>query len=90
MRDNLMLESDVETNVVNYAKSQGFEVRKMRYIGRKGCRDYDVYGYGHHLRIEFKRPKGSLRIQQERERDRLLKCGLTTYVVSSVDRKSVV
>lgn len=78
-------EHAVEGDVVDYAEADGgWETRKMTYAGRHGCRDRDFYGYGHTIKIEFKRLSGAPRIHQERERERLRKVGVTIFVIDSV------
>ena len=55
-----VLEADVEDAVVEWAENNDWLVRKMRFIGRRGCPDRYFYGYGHIVMIEFKRPNGTL------------------------------
>lgn len=76
----------VENSVVEHAEADGgWETRKMTYVGRHGCRDRDFYGYGHTIKVEFKRagnPKP--RIHQDRERKRMKAVGVTIFVIDDV------
>lgn len=81
-----MREQVIEDNVTAYAESLGFISRKMTYAGRHGCRDRDFYGFGHTVKVEFKRPNGSPRPHQERERERMKKVGVTIWVIDDIDR----
>lgn len=56
----------------------------MTYAGRHGCRDRDFYGYGHTIKVEFKRSLGKTRPHQERERKRLKAVGVTIFVIDDV------
>lgn len=77
-------ESTVEDTVVTWALNHGWIARAMQYRGRVGCRDYDFYGFGQIVMMEFKKegrgPKG-LSGPQRRERERLARAGLTVHVV---------
>jgi hypothetical protein len=78
-------EHAVEEGVIEHAEADGgWVTRKMTYAGRHGCRDRDFYGYGHTIKIEFKRLSGAPRVHQERERERLRKVGVTIFVINSV------
>jgi len=80
------LESDVEDEVIAWAENRGWIARFMSYRGRRGCRDVDFYGFGRIVLVEFKRPHGgSLSANQERERERLAKVGVTVHVISTVE-----
>lgn len=72
----------VEGAVVEHAEADGgWVTRKMTYVGRHGCRDHDFYGYGHTIKVEFKRGGGKPRPHQERERRRLAAVGVTIFVI---------
>lgn len=75
------LESNVETEVVAWAENHGWLVRKMQYVGRRGCPDRFFFGFGHIVMIEFKRRSDvSLDSHQIREHRRLRKAGLEPFV----------
>ena len=48
-------ESFEEGKAVVWAENNGWIVRKMQYIGRRGCPDRFFFGYGQIIMIEFKR-----------------------------------
>lgn len=76
----------VEDSVTEYAEADGgWETRKMTYAGRHGCRDRDFYGYGHTIKVEFKRGGGKPRPHQERERKRLKAVGVTIFLIDTVE-----
>jgi len=76
-----VLEADVEDAVVEWAENHDWLVRKMRFIGRRGCPDRYFYGYGHIVMIEFKRPNGTRSAGQVREHRRLENAGLKVHVI---------
>jgi hypothetical protein len=80
-----MLESVVETKVCEFAVKQGWIVRKMRYLGRRGCRDRDFYRNGRIVMVEFKKPvDGALSALQARERKRLAETGIVIHVIDNI------
>lgn len=80
-----MIEADVEGAVTEWAEQNGFLSRKIKYIGRHGCRDRDFYGFGHIVPIEFKRPGKTAAIHQARERDRLAAAGVQIHIIDNID-----
>lgn len=50
------IEQNEELEVVAWAENHGWIVRKIQYIGRRGCPDRLFAGYGHLFLIEMKRP----------------------------------
>ena len=76
-----VLEADVEDAVVEWAENHDWLVRKMRFIGRRGCPDRYFYGYGHIVMIEFKRPNGTRSAGQVREHRRMENAGLKVHVI---------
>lgn len=78
------LESSVEDEVIVWAEEHGWLARAMQYRGRVGCRDYDFYGCGQIVMMEFKRRgrgKKGLSGPQSEERRRLADRGLVVHVV---------
>jgi hypothetical protein len=78
-----VLEANEEDKVVEWAENNGWLVRKMQYIGRRGCPDRFFFGYGKIVMIEFKKPKKGLDELQVKEHKRLGKAGLTPFVCHS-------
>ena len=74
------LESNVELETVAWAENNGWLVRKMSYIGRRGCPDRFFFGYGKVAMIEFKKKGGRLSEHQIKEHSRLEELGLQVMV----------
>ncbi|ESQ85447.1 hypothetical protein AEAC466_04590 [Asticcacaulis sp. AC466] len=74
----------IEGDVVEWAEDNGWIVRKMSYIGRRGAADRFFFGYGQIVLIEFKKRNGALSVQQARERQRLAAVGVTVHRVDTV------
>ena len=77
-------ENKVEHPVCKYAEEQGFEVRKVQFIGRQGAPDRLLMGRGEVFFIEFKSPDGDLEPWQGREIERIRDAGVKVYVVDDV------
>ena len=77
------LESNVETEVVAWAENHGWLVRKMQYVGRRGCPDRFFFGFGVIVMIEFKKSADTdLDVHQAREHRRLKSVGLLPLTFS--------
>lgn len=67
------IEASEELDAVAWAEKNGWQSRKIEYVGRRGCPDRLFYGYGILLLIEVKRPsarrkpRGGLSALQEKE-----------------------
>lgn len=79
-----MLERDVEKYLVAQVKKLGGEIRKVKWIGRRGCPDRVVFFRGAHF-VELKRPGGVPRREQLREHERMLRHGVTVHVLDSYE-----
>jgi hypothetical protein len=80
------LEQDVEGTVIKIALNQGWTVRKVQWVGRKGAPDRFFAKEGHApFFIEFKRPGGKLRASQAEEIPKLLDAGVTVHVVDNIE-----
>ena len=80
------LESDEESVAVAWAENNGWIVRKMQYIGRRGCADRFFFGYGQTIMIEFKRLRdGSTSGNQTVEHKRLADVGCPVFVFYTGD-----
>lgn len=74
-----MRERDVEAHLVRQVKARGGEVRKVRWIGRRGAPDRLVLVPGcYPFLLELKAPGRKPTLQQMREMDRLAAFGLPT------------
>lgn len=78
------LEIDEEATAVAWAENNGWIVRKMQYVGRRGCADRFFFGYGQIIMIEFKRLKDGVRSEtsenQSIEHRRLIEVGCPVHV----------
>ena len=81
-------ERDIEKFLVTHIKTQGGEVRKLKWIGRRGAPDRAVFLNGLHL-VELKRPGGALRPEQRREHKRLHNAGVKVHVLDSYESASL-
>lgn len=77
------LENSEESATVAWAENNGWVVRKMKYIGRRGCPDRFFFGYGQILMLEFKRleegRESKTSENQVREHERLADVGCPVY-----------
>lgn len=74
-------ESAAELEVVAWAENNGWIVRKMQYIGRRGCADRFFFGYGQIIMIEFKRQdEGVVSENQSKEHSRLAEVGCPVFL----------
>lgn len=79
-------ETDEESVAVAWAENNGWVVRKMQYIGRRGCADRFFFGFGQIVMIEFKRLKdGSISGNQTKEHQRLADVGCPVFVFYTSD-----
>ena len=80
------LESDEESVAVAWAENHGWIVRKMQYIGRRGCADRFFFGYGQVVMIEFKRLSDGVKSgNQDAEHKRLAAVGCPVFVFYTSD-----
>ena len=80
-----MRESDIEDYLVRRARALGGEVRKVKWIGRRGAPDRVVMLPGSRLYwVELKRPGGQADAHQAREHARMRGMGQTVLVVDSL------
>lgn len=77
-------EDVIETAVCNFAEADGWLVRKMRWIGRRGAADRFFVKGGRVVLIEFKAPGKEPNTLQDREIKRFQKAGAEVHVVDSV------
>lgn len=82
----MRLESDLERAFTKHIHRTGGEVRKVKWIGRRGAPDRVVlYPDGELCWVELKTTRGSLRPEQAREHERLRAMGQVVHVVRSKD-----
>ena len=79
-----MAEAPIEKTVCNLAEADGWLVRKLQWVARKGAPDRLFAKDGRVILIEFKSAAGELSELQKREINKLHKAGIEAYVVSDV------
>lgn len=86
-REGTMLETAVETDIVDYAKSTGWVVRKLKWPGRSAAPDrVFMKAPGRILFIEVKRPGEKPRALQERELKLLRRLGFTAVWADTLEQ----
>ena len=78
-------ENKIEQAVVDYAKDNGFLVRKYSSPGVPGGPDRIFYGHGTVFLLEFKTPSGVLSPEQKNEITRLKNHGVKVFIVSDIE-----
>jgi Holliday junction resolvase-like predicted endonuclease len=83
-----MIEANVEVPICTWAEEEGWQVRKLKWIGKVGAPDRLFYKDGRVVFIEFKKPQWKwkdLRSEpQKREAQRMLNAGIEYYLVGSL------
>lgn len=83
-------ESAVEDHLVKLVKAKGGEVRKVKWIGRRGAPDRLVMiphkppFFGFNFYVELKRPKKGPTTAQAKEHERMRNCGIDVRVASTI------
>lgn len=85
-----MRESKIERHLVDLVKAAGGQIRKLRWVGRRGAPDRLVLLPGKAIFVELKNPKGEPRPEQLREIERLRHAGLDVRVVNSFQQAAEV
>lgn len=83
-------EHKIEQAVVDYAKENGFLVRKYSSPGVPGGPDRILYGHGTVFLLEFKTPEGKLSSEQTNEITRLRNAGVKVFVIDNIEAGSQV
>lgn len=73
----------IEDYLVKRVKDAGGEIRKLRWINRRGAPDRIIFLRGVHF-VELKRPGGKLREEQAREHERMTKHGANVWTIDSL------
>ena len=80
-----MLERDIESRAVAYARRLGWYVRKFTSPHRRSAPD-DIFAYQQRtFWIEFKKPGGVPTELQQAEHDEMRSKGLTVYVADNLE-----
>jgi hypothetical protein len=80
-----MRERDIEQYLVKRVKELGGEVRKIRWVGRRGAPDRLVMLQGTTVWVELKAPGRPVEVYQIREHARMRVMGQHVEVVDSID-----
>jgi hypothetical protein len=80
----VLRERDIERYLVKSVKMHGGQVRKLKWIGRRGAPDRAVFLNGLRL-VELKAPGAPLRPEQKREHLRLRSTGVFVAVIDSLE-----
>ncbi len=79
----MALETAIEVTVCDTAREEGWFVRKLAWVGRRGGCDRFFAKNGRVVLIEFKRPGGKTSAGQERELKALQAAGVECHVVDN-------
>ena len=79
-----MRERDIESYLVKRVMAMGGEVRKVRFIGRRGAPDRLVMIPGRTVWVELKAPGKVAAPHQEREHQRMRGMGQCVEVIDSL------
>lgn len=77
-------EANEENESVIWAENNGWEVRKMQYVRRRGCADRFFFGYGTIVPIEFKRAKKEPDTHQAEDHKKLAQVGVKVHICRSL------
>lgn len=80
-----MRERDIERYLTVQAKASGGEVRKLKWIGRRGAPDRLVMLPGLTCFVELKAPGEKAKPHQEREHRRMRRMGQRVVVIDSIE-----
>lgn len=80
-----MRESVIEKDVCEFARSKGYLVRKLKYIGRHGAPDRLFIGHGEAIFVEFKATDKGPELHQKREATRYKKRGVKVHVIDNIE-----
>lgn len=80
-----MRESTIENYLVAQVKALGGEVRKVKWIGRRGAPDRLVMLPGRAMFVELKAPGEKAKPHQKREHERMRRMGQRVEVIDSID-----
>lgn len=80
-----MRESLIEKHLIKKVKQQGGEVRKVRWIGRRGAPDRLVMLPNRTIWVELKAPGKKAEPHQVREHNRMRHMGQFVVVIDSIE-----
>ena len=80
---NILLERDIVRRLKKQCASNEWQLRKLRYEGRKGAPDWLLLGVNRLAFVECKAPDETPRPKQLHELQRLMRAGAKTAVVAT-------
>lgn len=83
-------ERDIEKDFTARVKAAGGEIRKIRWIGRKGAPDRVLMLNSNVWWLEFKAPGKRPSAQQASEHRRMRKMGMSVVVIDSLEANDTV
>ena len=81
-----MLEKKIEQYLVKRVRQLGGEIRKVRWVGRRGAPDRLVMMPDQTIWVELKRPKGKAERHQLREHERMRRVGQRVEIIDSIEK----
>lgn len=78
-------EKQIEKYLVTRFKALGAEVRKLKFLDRRGAPDRIIMFKGKTYFVELKSPGEKLDEHQEREHDRMREVGQNVRVIDSIE-----
>ena len=82
---NDVRESKIENTVTDFAKKNGWIVRKLAWIGRRNAPDRFFAKGGVIILVEFKKPGGDATEKQSKEHETLRAAGVHVVVINSIE-----
>ena len=79
------IEKDIEKHLTNRVIEVGGEIRKVRWIGRRGAPDRLVMLPNRVVWVELKAPGKHPESYQQREHDRMRRFGCDVIVIDSIE-----
>jgi hypothetical protein len=75
----------VQNPVIEFARRKGWLVRRMQFIGRRGCPDAWFFKAGRLLIVEFKDEGKRPDLHQQRRIEEFREAGMTVHVIDSYE-----
>lgn len=79
------VESQIQSAVIEFARKNGWLVRRLQYTGRVGAPDIIAFRAGITRLVEFKRPGGKLSPGQHAEHKLLAQHGIAVPVIDCLE-----
>lgn len=79
------VESQIQSAVIEFARRNGWLVRRLQYTGRVGAPDIIAFRAGEVRLVEFKRPGGKLSPGQVAEHKLLAQHGIHVPVIDDLE-----